>query len=94
MDATGPQKKKLSMLQLTMMIWSLTSGGPFGLEAAVQSGGVMYTLLGFILTPVIFSIPQSLMCSELGCMMPYVYLSLRTWRWALCLNILDVTMDR
>ena len=71
------QHKKLSLFQLTIMIFTLTSAGPFGIEASVQSGGVSYTLLGLIIIPIIYSIPQSLMCSELGSMMPsyhgYIY---------------------
>ena len=63
-------KRKLSLFQLTIMIFTLTCAGPFGIESAIQSGGVLYTLIGLIIIPILYSIPQCLMCSELGCMMP------------------------
>ena len=58
------------MLQLSMLIFTLTCAGPFGIEEAVSSGGVWYTLLGLFVVPIIYAIPQSLMCAELGSMMP------------------------
>ena len=61
---------KLSMTQLTMIICTLTCAGPFGIEEAIQSGGVLYTLIALIAMPIIYAIPQSLMCAELGSMMP------------------------
>eukprot|EP01083_Nonionella_stella_P155495 502387_1 len=60
----------LSLFQLSILIWTLTCAGPFGIEEAFQSAGVFYTFIGLIVTPFIYSIPQSLMCSELGSMMP------------------------
>eukprot|EP01083_Nonionella_stella_P147461 465305_1 len=62
--------KKLSFAQLSIMIFTLTCAGPFGIEAAIQSGGVFYTLIGLIILPFVYSIPQSLMTAELGSMMP------------------------
>eukprot|EP01083_Nonionella_stella_P181257 648631_1 len=63
-------KKKLSSFQLMILLFTLTSAGPFGIESAIQSAGVFYTLIGLMIVPFIYSIPQSLMCSELGSMMP------------------------
>eukprot|EP01084_Bolivina_argentea_P158189 275589_1 len=62
--------KKLSFIQLSIIIFTLTCSGPFGIEEAIQSGGVLYTLIGLIILPFVYSIPQSLMCAELGSMMP------------------------
>ena len=69
-DRKEHKKSKLSMLQLSMLIFTLTCAGPFGIEEAVSSGGVWYTLLGLFVVPIIYAIPQSLMCAELGSMMP------------------------
>ena len=54
--------KKLSFIQLIIVIFTLTCAGPFGIEEAIQAGGVVYTLLGLILMPFLYAIPQSLMC--------------------------------
>eukprot|EP01084_Bolivina_argentea_P198772 340258_1 len=62
--------KELSFGQLVIMIFTLTCAGPFGIEESVQAGGVFYTLIGLIVLPFVYSIPQSLMCAELGSMMP------------------------
>ena len=69
-DDDVKSRKKLSMIQLSVIIFTLTCAGPFGIEEAIQSGGVFFTLLGLLILPVIYAIPQSLMCAELGSMMP------------------------
>ncbi len=58
------------MLQLSVIIFTLTCASPFGIEYAIQSGGVSYTLIALIVIPIIYAIPQSLMFAELGSMMP------------------------
>ena len=45
-------------------------GGPFGIENAVRYGGAYYSLLGFIVFPFIFSVPEALMTAELGSAFP------------------------
>eukprot|EP00484_Ammonia_sp_Unknown_P029189 CAMPEP_0197026550 /NCGR_PEP_ID=MMETSP1384-20130603/6610_1 /TAXON_ID=29189 /ORGANISM="Ammonia sp." /LENGTH=546 /DNA_ID=CAMNT_0042455235 /DNA_START=64 /DNA_END=1704 /DNA_ORIENTATION=- len=69
-NANINRHKKLSFAQLSVIIFTLTCAGPFGIEEALQSGGALYTLLGLMLLPFIYAIPQSLMCAELGSMMP------------------------
>jgi amino acid transporter len=64
------KSRNLSLFQLSILVWTLTCAGPFGIEAAFQNAGAFYTFIGLIVTPFIYSIPQSLMCSELGSMMP------------------------
>eukprot|EP00484_Ammonia_sp_Unknown_P008550 CAMPEP_0197073864 /NCGR_PEP_ID=MMETSP1384-20130603/210822_1 /TAXON_ID=29189 /ORGANISM="Ammonia sp." /LENGTH=559 /DNA_ID=CAMNT_0042512705 /DNA_START=31 /DNA_END=1708 /DNA_ORIENTATION=- len=70
LSITGHPPRKLSILQITTIMFTLTSGGPFGIEEAVQSGGILYTLIGLIAISFLYSLPQALMCSELGSMMP------------------------
>lgn len=62
------QKKKgsLSILQLATIIFYSVSGGPFGIEEAVRSAGPFYTLLGFLVGPLVFSIPECMMTVELS----------------------------
>ena len=33
-------------------------GGPFGTEGAVNAGGAFFALAGFILMPIVWSLPQ------------------------------------
>ena len=63
-----PRKKKgsLSTLQLATIIFYSVSGGPFGIEEAVRAAGPFYTLVGFLLGPLIFSVPECLMTVELS----------------------------
>ena len=42
------------------------SGGPFGIEPSIRAGGNLYAILGFILFPLIWSVPEALVTAELG----------------------------
>lgn len=45
-------------------------GGPFGIEEAVRSGGAFYFLLGMLVLPLVFCIPEAAMTAELGSAYP------------------------
>jgi len=62
--------RDVRVLQLVFICFFLTAGGPFGLENCVASAGVAFTLLGLLLAPFVYAIPQFLMTSELSTMMP------------------------
>jgi amino acid transporter len=62
-------KRGVNALQLTMMIYFFTSGGPFGIESAIGAGGILLSLIGIILIPLLWSLPQALMSAELALMM-------------------------
>jgi amino acid transporter len=62
--------KKISILPLIFIIFYEVSGGPFGSEDAVQAAGPLLTLLGFIIFPFIWSIPEALITAEMGTMFP------------------------
>lgn len=62
-------KNKLSLIQFTIMIFLINCGGPFGIEESINSIGIFYTFIGLIIIPFIFSIPQSLISSELSSIM-------------------------
>lgn len=64
------QIKKISILPLIFIIFYEVSGGPFGSEDAVQAAGPLLTLLGFIIFPIIWSIPEALITAEMGTMFP------------------------
>jgi len=56
---------KLSVTLLAVLVFYSVSGGPFGVEASVRSAGNLYTLLGFLVAPLIWSIPEAIMTAEL-----------------------------
>jgi len=70
MGGTGkikaPGKRGVNALQLTMMIYFFTSGGPFGIESAVGASGPLLTLISLIVIPTFWSLPQALMAAELS----------------------------
>jgi len=63
-----PAKRGVNALQLTMMIYFFTSGGPFGIEPAVGASGPLLTLISLIVVPLLWSLPQALMAAELSLM--------------------------
>jgi len=65
-ESKKPNQRGVNTFQLMMMIYFNTSGGPFGIESAVGGGGPLLTLISFIVVPLIWSVPQSLMAAELS----------------------------
>ena len=61
---------KLGVVGLAVIVFYSVSGGPFGVEAAVRSAGNFYALLGFLLMPFVWSLPEALMTAELGAAIP------------------------
>jgi len=62
----GKKRGSLSILQLAVLIFYSVSGGPFGIEESVRSAGPFYTIVGFLLGPLIFSVPECLITVELS----------------------------
>ncbi|KAL5724602.1 hypothetical protein ACHQM5_007842 [Ranunculus cassubicifolius] len=62
--------RKVSMLPLVFLIFYEVSGGPFGVEDSVKAAGPLLALLGFLVFPFIWSIPEALITAELGTMFP------------------------
>jgi amino acid transporter len=58
--------QKLKLLPLAILVFYNVSGGPFGIEPSLRSGGPFYTILGFLILPFIWSIPEALVTAELG----------------------------
>jgi amino acid transporter len=46
------------------------SGGPFGVEDSVKAAGPLLALLGFLVFPFIWSIPEALVTAELATTFP------------------------
>jgi hypothetical protein len=66
----GDHSRKLSALALAVLVFYKVSGGAFGVEPAVKAAGPFYTLLGFIIFPFIWCIPEALITAELGSAYP------------------------
>eukprot|EP01018_Ginkgo_biloba_P005310 Gb_18884 [translate_table: standard] len=62
--------RKVSMIPLVFLIYYEVSGGPFGVEDSVKAGGPLLALLGFLVFPIIWSIPEALVTAEMGTMFP------------------------
>ncbi|CAK7330099.1 unnamed protein product [Dovyalis caffra] len=62
---------KLTLLPLIALIFYDVCGGPFGVEDSVRAGGgPLLSLLGFLLFPLIWSIPEALVTAELATSFP------------------------
>ena len=62
--------KKVSLLPLVFLIFYEVSGGPFGVEDTVGAAGPLLALLGFLIFPFIWSIPEALITAKMGTMFP------------------------
>ncbi|KAK7407057.1 hypothetical protein VNO78_08697 [Psophocarpus tetragonolobus] len=69
-SSTVNRSRKISVLPLVFLIFYEVSGGPFGVEDAVHAAGPLLALLGFLIFPLIWSIPEALITAEMGTMFP------------------------
>src|SRR6202049_3428433 len=65
-----PFVRKATLLSFVFVMYSYTTGGPFGLEEQVSSSGPGMTLLYHLLIPFLWCIPISLVSAELTTAMP------------------------
>ncbi|XP_060200090.1 probable polyamine transporter At3g13620 [Lycium barbarum] len=63
-------KKKLTLIPLIFLIYFEVAGGPYGEEPAVKSAGPLLAILGFLIFPFVWSIPEALITSELSTTFP------------------------
>ncbi len=68
---TRKLKRELTLLPLFAMIYFTVCGGSFGAEPMVGLTGPGMTLILFIATPILFSIPNMLMVREMNSLMPH-----------------------
>ncbi|PIN17173.1 Amino acid transporter [Handroanthus impetiginosus] len=62
--------KKLSLLHLVFLIYFEVAGGPYGEEAAVGAAGPLFAILGYLIFPFIWSMPEALVTAELATTFP------------------------
>jgi len=63
-------QKPLTLWPLVMLVFFEVSGGPFGTEDGVRAGGPLLTLLGFLILPLVWSVPEALITAELSTAFP------------------------
>lgn len=69
-DLETKSQKKLALLPLIFLIYFEVSGGPYGEEATVGAAGPLFAILGFVIFPFIWSIPEALLTAELATTFP------------------------
>ncbi|XP_061364242.1 probable polyamine transporter At3g13620 [Gastrolobium bilobum] len=67
---TSTSAKKLTLIPLIFLIYFEVAGGPYGEEPAVQAAGPLLAILGFLIFPFIWSIPEALITAELTTAFP------------------------
>ena len=65
-----PASRKLSLTALVSVIFFTVCGGAFGIEPLIGKVGASFGILLIIITPLLWSLPISLMVSELSAAMP------------------------
>ena len=68
--STTSTAKKLTLVPLIFLIYFEVAGGPFGEEPAVQAAGPLLAILGFLIFPFIWSVPEALITAELSTAFP------------------------
>ncbi|KAL3643024.1 hypothetical protein CASFOL_013839 [Castilleja foliolosa] len=69
-STTTTTAKKLTLIPLIFLIYFEVAGGPFGEEPAVQAARLLLAILGFLIFPFIWSIPEALITAELSTAFP------------------------
>ncbi|KAL1370723.1 probable polyamine transporter At1g31830 [Arachis duranensis] len=73
-ESPSPERRnharKVSVLPLVFLIFYEVSGGPFGVEDTVKAAGPLLSLVGFLVFPLIWSVPEALITAEMGTMFP------------------------
>ncbi|KAK7301163.1 hypothetical protein RJT34_12024 [Clitoria ternatea] len=67
---TSTSPKKLTLIPLIFLIYFEVAGGPYGEEPSVKAAGPLFALLGFLIYPFIWSIPEALITAELTTAFP------------------------
>ncbi|KAJ7955411.1 Amino acid/polyamine transporter [Quillaja saponaria] len=62
--------KKLTLIPLIFLIYFEVAGGPYGEEPAVKAAGPLFAIIGFLVFPFIWSIPEALITAELSTAYP------------------------
>jgi len=67
---TGAGRNTLTAIPLAVLVFYNVSGGPFGMEQSIRSGGNFFAILAYIIAPFIWSVPEAMVTAELGSAFP------------------------
>jgi amino acid transporter len=73
LDQSAPRRfspKRVKLMPLVALIFFSVSGGAYGIEPLFSTSGPGIGILLIVVTPLIYSIPHSLVCAELGTAIP------------------------
>eukprot|EP01082_Thalassiosira_pseudonana_P005981 g5539.t1_g5540.t1 g5539_g5540 MERGED: g5539.t1 contig2:736799-741536(+) len=56
----------LKLWPLAVLVFYNVSGGPFGIEPSIRAGGNFFAILGFVVFPLVWAVPEALVTAELG----------------------------
>jgi len=70
LTAPAGAARRLTVVPLTAALYFIVSGGPYGLEDLIAATGYERALLLLFLTPILWSLPTSLMVAELSTALP------------------------
>ncbi|OWM73402.1 probable polyamine transporter At3g13620 [Punica granatum] len=69
-SSTVGTSNKLTLVPLIFLIYFEVAGGPYGEEPTVQAAGPLLAILGFLIFPFIWSVPEALITAELSTAFP------------------------
>lgn len=71
-DGAGAEhsRRPLTFWPLLALIFYTSSGGPFGIEPIVGSVGPLLSIVGYLVFPLVWSVPEGLMTAELASAFP------------------------
>ena len=69
-DTVAIKIKPVSFWGLVALIFFAVSGGPFGSEPSVSTGGPFWAIFAFAVFPLVWCIPEALITSELSSLFP------------------------
>jgi len=70
LTAPAGAARRLTVVSLTAALYFIVSGGPYGLEDLIAATGYERALFLLFLTPILWSLPTSLMVAELSAALP------------------------
>jgi amino acid transporter len=69
-STTKCSSNKLKLIPLIFLIYFEVAGGPYGAEQSIEAAGPLYAIIGFIIFPFLWGVPESLITAELATALP------------------------
>ncbi|KAJ4753456.1 Amino acid permease family protein [Rhynchospora pubera] len=69
-NTTKSTSNKLKLIPLIFLIYFEVAGGPYGAEQSILAAGPLYSLIGFVIFPFLWGVPESLVTAELATALP------------------------